>query len=78
MKKISKVKIFLERLVSALRVRQNAGGLEVSDEVLRFAYYDGALWQLQSVRLAPGVVVDGRIKDREAFRAALLELDQKC
>lgn len=74
---ILKTKIFLGRLLSALRIRQKAGGFEVSDQVLRFAYYDGALWQLQVLRLAPGVIVDGRIKDREAFCAALLELKSK-
>jgi len=57
-----------------MRVRHGAGGLEVSDEALRFAYYDGALWRLQAIRLAPGIVADGRIKDKESFRAALLEL----
>ena len=69
-----KAKIFLEKFLSVLRVRQNVGGLEVSDQILRFAHYDGALWQLQTVRYAPGVVVDGKIKDKEAFHAALLEL----
>jgi hypothetical protein len=74
---MSKAKILFERFLSALRVRQNAGGIEVSDQVLRFAYYDGALWQLQALRLAPDIVVDGRIKNKEAFRAALLELKSK-
>jgi hypothetical protein len=71
---ILKTKIFLERALSFLKVRQNVGGLEVNDQMLRFVYYDGALWQFHAVRYAPGVVVDGRIKNKEAFHAALLEL----
>lgn len=70
----SRVKIFFGKLLSVLRVRRNAGGLEVSDEALRFAYYDGGLWRLQTLRLAPGIVADGRIKNKEAFHAVLLEL----
>jgi hypothetical protein len=69
-----KTKIFFEKFLSLLRVRRNVGGLEVSDEALRFAYRDGEAWRLQMFRLAPGVIVDGRIKNKEAFRAALLEL----
>ena len=71
------LKVFLKNFLLALKVRQSAGGLEVSDQVLRFAYHDGALWQLQAIRLAPGIVVDGKIKDKESFRAALLELKSK-
>ncbi len=53
------------------------GGLEVSDQVLRLVYFDGKTWQLAAVRLAPGVMEKGKIKDEQAFVAALRELRQK-
>ncbi len=68
------VEVFFNKALSLLHVQQNVGGLDVSDHVLRFAYYNGEQWRLQAFRLAPGVIKDGRIKNKDAFRIALLEL----
>ncbi|HVO28867.1 MAG TPA: PilN domain-containing protein [Candidatus Paceibacterota bacterium] len=65
---------FFQRIFSLLQVRPIIGGLEVSDQVLRLAYFDGRMWQLHAVRLAPGTLEDGKVKDRPAFIAALSEL----
>lgn len=69
-------KIF-SKILSLLRVRSVAGGLEVSDQVLRLVYFNGKLWELAAVRLAPGVMEKGKIKDAEAFIKALSELKAK-
>ncbi|MGB7957972.1 MAG: hypothetical protein WCF77_04000 [Minisyncoccia bacterium] len=61
-------------LLRTLRIRPLAGGLEVTDQLLRLAYFDGSAWQFRAVRIEPGVCEGGRINDEEAFRAALLGL----
>ena len=66
-------KIFY-KLLSLLRVRMNAAGLEVSDQVLRLVNFNRKSWQMHAVRLEPGIVESGRIKNREAFIAALVAL----
>lgn len=50
------------------------GGLEISDNVLRFVVWDGKSFQMTGLRLPPGLVVAGQIKDREHFVAALRAL----
>jgi Tfp pilus assembly PilM family ATPase len=50
------------------------GGLEISDQVLRLVYFKNKTWQLAAIRLAPGVLEKGKIKDSQAFIAALHEL----
>ena len=68
------IKSYFQKLLSFLRIRAIAAGLEVSDQVLRFAYSDRGGWKTESVRLAPGVLEKGVIKDATAFAAALQEL----
>jgi hypothetical protein len=68
------IKQYFQKLLSFLRIRAIAAGLEVSDQVLRFAYSDRGGWKTESVRLAPGVLEKGVIKDATAFAAALQEL----
>ena len=70
-------KIYFKKLLSLLRVRAHADGIEVSDQVLRFAYFDQGAWQMEAVRLAPGVMEKGEIKEAPAFDAALRELRSK-
>jgi hypothetical protein len=65
---------YFKRLLSFLKIRPTAAGLEVSDQVLRLAYSDRKGWHLEAVRLAPGVMDKGRIKDAAAFDAALHDL----
>lgn len=63
-----------ERLLALLHVRSVAAGLEVSDEVLRLALFDGKSWKMYAVRLEPGILAKGEIKDRKAFIAAAAAL----
>jgi hypothetical protein len=71
------IKRYLGKLLSFLRVRSVAGGLEISDQVLRLAYFDGGSWQMAAAVLGPGVMERGVVKDTEAFSAALLSLRSK-
>lgn len=70
-------KPFFQKLLSLLSVRSLVGGLEVSDQVLRLVYFSGKTWQLAAIRLAPGVLEKGKIKDLPTFVAALGELKSK-
>ncbi len=65
------------KALSLLRVRSVSGGLEVSDQVLRLVYSNGAVRNMAAVRLEPGVLENGIIKQPEAFRAALTLLRSK-
>jgi len=68
---------FKEQLLALLRVRSIAAGLEIGDEVLRLAVFDGKGWKMYAVRLAPGIVENGQIKDRQAFIAAATALKKE-
>jgi len=63
-----------EQMLALLHVRSVAAGLEVSDEVLRLAIFDGKGWKMYAARLAPGILEKGKIKDRQAFIAAAVAL----
>lgn len=65
---------YFSKFLRFLRVRPLVGGLEVSDTALRFAEWSGGKWTTASLRLPPGLVENGKIKDREQFLAALGEL----
>ena len=71
------MKDFFQKLLSLLRVRATAVGLDVSDEVLRLVRFDGKTWQLFAMRMEPGVLEGGKVKDKEAFVAALSALKAK-
>ena len=71
------IKTYFKKLSAFLRIRSRADGLEVSDQVLRLIYFDRDAWQMEAVRLAPGVMEKGIIKDAAAFNAALRELRAK-
>jgi hypothetical protein len=68
------MKAYLQKIISLLRVSVHPDGLEVSDQVLRFIYFYRNAWQMEAVRLAPGIMEKGIIKDAPAFAAALREL----
>jgi len=68
---------FLKKLVSYLIVRSVFGGLEISDAVLRLAYFDSKGWHLGGIRLEPGVVESGKIKNKEKVVAALIALKKQ-
>jgi hypothetical protein len=71
------IKKYFGKILSFLRVRTVAGGLEISDQVLRLAYYDGGTWQTAAAILGPGVMERGVVKDAAALSAALLSLRAK-
>ncbi|HVN26347.1 MAG TPA: PilN domain-containing protein [Candidatus Paceibacterota bacterium] len=64
-------------LLSLLRVQLSSAGLEVSDTSLRIAAFDGRGWKTFAVKLAPGIIEKGKIKDRAAFIAAVAELKKQ-
>lgn len=47
------------------------GGLEIADTALRFVVWDGKTFQMTGLRLQPGIVVGGQLKNREEFISAL-------
>lgn len=71
------IKAYFQRLLSFLKIRATAAGLEISDQVLRLVYFDRKGWHLEAVRLAPGVMEKGKIKDAPALQAALRELKSR-
>jgi Tfp pilus assembly PilM family ATPase len=71
------IKIYFQKVLSFLRIRATAAGLEISDQVLRVVYLSKKAWQMEAIRLAPGIMEKGKIKDAEAFAGALRELKAK-
>jgi Tfp pilus assembly PilM family ATPase len=71
------IKNFFQKILASLHVRSLVGGLEISDQVLRLVYYNGKTWQMAAVRLVPGVIEKGKIKDAQALVDALTELKSK-
>lgn len=71
------MKHFFEKILSFLHIQSVVAGLEVSDQVIRIAYFGGHAWHMHAIRLGPGVMEEGVIKDRAAFVAALGELKAK-
>ncbi|MDR3402407.1 MAG: hypothetical protein P4L99_07905, partial [Chthoniobacter sp.] len=64
-------------MLSFLRVRAVAGGLEISDQMLRLVYPDGGSLQMAAVVLGPGVMARGIVKDADALAGALQALRDK-
>ncbi|PIU98559.1 hypothetical protein COS61_00740 [Candidatus Wolfebacteria bacterium CG03_land_8_20_14_0_80_40_12] len=50
------------------------GGLEISDSGLKFILIKGGNLVLASVKLPTGVIVEGKIKDKENFKSVLLNI----
>lgn len=62
-----KILFFLDKL----SLRPKVGGLEINDSAVRFLQIDGEKTLTVSVDLKPGVIADGKIKDRQNFLEAL-------
>jgi hypothetical protein len=62
------------KILMMLHAKAPVGGLEISDSVLRFSYFDGKTWQLKGVKLPPGVVLAGKIKNLPGFLESLKDL----
>ena len=67
-------KYYIEKILSVLKVKTFVGGLEVSDLLIRLAHFDGKTWRLAGVRLEPGIIEGGKIKNRDGFVSALRAL----
>jgi hypothetical protein len=72
-----KLAVLKDKILSILKVRESIAGLEISDSVLRFASFDGKNWQLCGLRLPPGLIENGEIKDYAGFIEALRALRQQ-
>src|ERR1700722_18707504 len=71
---MNRLQSFLDKLLAWLRVKPIVCGLDISDQALRLVYFDGGVWRLHAVRLEPGTLASGKIKDRAKFLAALAAL----
>lgn len=65
---------FINQLLKFLRIKGISGGLEISDTALRFSTQSGNSWLFFSEKIAPGVMVDGRIMNPASFKEALERL----
>ncbi len=63
---------FIHKIFSFLEARPVVGGLDISDSALRFMASASSF--AASVRLAPGIVVDGRVENQAALADALKTL----
>ncbi len=69
--------VWWRKLLTLLRVRSVIGGLEIGDIAMRYTLLDGESWKLHSLRLPPGIVDGGVIKDYPQFVAALKALKEQ-
>ncbi len=63
------VKLF-EKLSSKPRI----DGLEITGSTLKYAWLEGGSVRTAGVKLAPGIIVEGKLRDREGFLKALAAL----
>lgn len=71
----NKAFIQLKRLLQNLSPPLPVGGLWISDSVIRFFLYkEGGGTVHAALRLSPGIIEQGRVKDKERLRSALAEL----
>lgn len=67
-----------DKILSALKVVPPIGGLEIGDTMIRFAYAARGRWETKSMRLPPGIIEEGQVKNHEqcvaAFKAFRREL----
>jgi Tfp pilus assembly PilM family ATPase len=71
------IKTYYQKILSFLKIRSAAAGLEISDQVLRLVYFDRKVWHMEAIRIAPGTMEKGKIVDATAFAGALHELKSK-
>jgi Tfp pilus assembly protein PilN len=58
-------------LIEKLTFRPLVGGLEINDSAVRFLRFEGKKITTAFLRLPPGVILDGKISDRQNFSAVL-------
>ena len=69
-----RIKNISERILSFLQARTKIGGLEISDTALRFAYFKDKAFHSEGLRLPPGIVENGEVKNQEQLVEALRNL----
>jgi len=62
------------KILRIIRVEPLLGGLEISDVALRVMRLARGKWEGVTVKLAPGIIQDGEVRDRGSFVLALKEL----
>ena len=69
---------YFHKFIDLLTPSVKTGGFEISDSALRFMRLSakGDIEQRESLRLPPGVVENGRVKDVEAFTNAARQLKE--
>lgn len=65
---------WIGRLLSFIRLRPFIVGMEISDSTVRLAHFSKKAWRLEGIRLEPGVLNEGRVKNYPAFVASLKSL----
>jgi hypothetical protein len=70
----SQYKAFMRKFLATLGLGAFSGGLEITDNLIRLAYFDGRRWQFNALRLEPDVLEKGKIKDPERFIECLSAL----
>jgi len=64
----------IKRILTILNPQPIIGGLEISDTALKFLVIKENKINFTSLNLVPGIVEEGKIKDKENFKANLLKL----
>lgn len=70
-------KITFDKIFKLINPKPKIGGLEISDSYVRFVLIVGKKVEFFSTKLPPGVVEDGKLKDKDQFRQILLNFHNK-
>jgi Tfp pilus assembly PilM family ATPase/Tfp pilus assembly protein PilN len=65
---------FFSSIIKKLSSQPAVGGLEISDSAIRFLHIKGEKITKASLRLPPGIILNGKINDRQNFLSALKTL----
>ncbi len=68
---------FIKKIINHLNFNHPIGCLEISDTFLRFLRVNGKKIHTASLRLPPGIIVEGMVKDRKNLFVALNQLHQQ-
>ncbi|MCL5017375.1 MAG: hypothetical protein M1155_01790 [Patescibacteria group bacterium] len=77
LKRYPKLESFFERTIKILKSETVIGGISIDSDSVRFMLLNDGTVEKIGVVLEPGIVVGGRMKNREAFLKALLALRYK-
>ncbi len=61
-------------LIEKLSSKPRIDGIEITGSAIKYSYFDGLTARTVAVKLSPGVVVGGKLSDKDNFSAALLAL----